>query len=90
MLERFTDRGLPVSVSFNAGVVDAYPQGAEAILEAGRDFVGYGMRQNSLSVARTSASSSQLRSRRSSALPVASRAAGYRRDCARPGTRSTC
>ena len=42
------DRHLPASTSINAGVVDAYPQCAEAMLEAGWEFVGHGMHQKSM------------------------------------------
>jgi allantoinase len=45
LLKLFTQRGLPVSTSFNAGVIDAYPQAAEALLRAGWDFIGHGMHQ---------------------------------------------
>jgi peptidoglycan/xylan/chitin deacetylase (PgdA/CDA1 family) len=51
MLALFTERHLPVSASFNAGVIDAYPQAAEAILAAGWEFVGHGMHQKSLNAA---------------------------------------
>jgi peptidoglycan/xylan/chitin deacetylase (PgdA/CDA1 family) len=51
MLALFTERRLPVSVSFNAGVIDAYPQAAEAILAAGWEFVGHGMHQRTLNAA---------------------------------------
>lgn len=37
--------GLPASTSFNAGVIDAYPAAAEAMLEAGWEFIGHGMHQ---------------------------------------------
>ena len=37
--------GLPASASFNAGVIDAYPPAAEAILRAGWEFIGHGMHQ---------------------------------------------
>lgn len=45
LLKLFTERGLPVSTSFNAGVIDAYPQAAEAMLRAGWEFIGHGMHQ---------------------------------------------
>lgn len=45
ILALFTERRLPASVSFNAGVIDAYPQAAAAMLEAGWEFVGHGMHQ---------------------------------------------
>ena len=37
--------GLPASTSFNAGVIDAYPQAADAMLKAGWEFIGHGMHQ---------------------------------------------
>lgn len=37
--------GLPASTSLNAGVIDAYPQAAEAMLKAGWEFIGHGMHQ---------------------------------------------
>jgi allantoinase len=37
--------GLPASTSFNAGVIDAYPQAADAMLNAGWEFIGHGMHQ---------------------------------------------
>jgi peptidoglycan/xylan/chitin deacetylase (PgdA/CDA1 family) len=37
--------GLPVATSFNAGVIDAYPQAAEAMLRAGWEFIAHGMHQ---------------------------------------------
>jgi len=42
------ERGLPASTSFNAGVIDAYPRAAEAIRDAGWEFVGHGMHQKVL------------------------------------------
>jgi peptidoglycan/xylan/chitin deacetylase (PgdA/CDA1 family) len=39
--------GLPASTSFNAGVIDAYPQAADAMLKAGWEFIGHGMHQKS-------------------------------------------
>ncbi len=39
--------GLPASTSLNAGVIDAYPQAAEAMLQAGWEFIGHGMHQKS-------------------------------------------
>ncbi len=38
-------KGLPASTSFNAGVIEAYPQAAEAMLNAGWEFIGHGMHQ---------------------------------------------
>ena len=48
ILELFAERGLPASVSINAGVVDAYPACAEAILDAGWEFIGHGIHQRSV------------------------------------------
>lgn len=45
ILKLFSERGLPASTSFNAGVIDAYPQAAEAMLKAGWEFIGHGMHQ---------------------------------------------
>jgi peptidoglycan/xylan/chitin deacetylase (PgdA/CDA1 family) len=43
ILELF--EGLPASASLNAGVIDAYPQAADAMLKAGWEFIGHGMHQ---------------------------------------------
>ena len=51
LLELFSARGLPVSTSCNAGVIDAYPQAAEAMQRAGWEFVGHGMHQRTLNAA---------------------------------------
>jgi allantoinase len=48
MLEALSARGLPASTSFNAGVIDAYPRAAEAMLKAGWEFIGHGVHQKSL------------------------------------------
>lgn len=45
ILDLFNDRGLPASTSINAGVIDAYPQAAEAMLKAGWEFIGHGIHQ---------------------------------------------
>jgi peptidoglycan/xylan/chitin deacetylase (PgdA/CDA1 family) len=37
--------GIPASTSINAGVIDAYPPAAEAMLKAGWEFIGHGMHQ---------------------------------------------
>ncbi len=47
ILDLFADRGVPASTSINAGVIDAYPQCAETMLEAGWEFIGHGMHQKS-------------------------------------------
>lgn len=48
LIEMFAERGLPAGCSFNAGVIDAYPACAEAILEAGWEFIGHGIHQKAI------------------------------------------
>ena len=48
ILKLFADRGLPASTSFNAGVIDAYPQAAEAMLKADWEFIGHGIHQKAV------------------------------------------
>ena len=48
ILEAFDKRGLPASTSCNAGVIDAYPQAAQAMLKAGWEFIGHGMHQKAI------------------------------------------
>ncbi|MBB5214939.1 polysaccharide deacetylase family protein [Parapusillimonas granuli] len=48
ILDAIVQRGLPASTSFNASVIDAYPAAAEAMLEAGWEFIGHGLHQKSL------------------------------------------
>lgn len=48
LLDLFAARGVPVSTSFNAGVVDAYPEAAEAMRAAGWEFIGHGMHQKAV------------------------------------------
>lgn len=48
LLKMFADRGLPASTSINAGVVEAYPACADAMLAAGWEFIGHGMHQQSM------------------------------------------
>jgi hypothetical protein len=48
ILEAFATRKLPASTSFNAGVIDAYPQAAKAMLDAGWEFIGHGMHQKAM------------------------------------------
>ena len=48
ILKLFTERGLPASTSFNAGVIDAYPSAADAMLKAGWEFIGHGMHQKAI------------------------------------------
>ncbi len=47
-LKLITERGLAASTSINAGVVDAYPACAEAMREAGWEFIGHGLHQQSM------------------------------------------
>lgn len=48
MLEAITSRGLPASTSCNASVIDAYPRAAQAMLQAGWEFIGHGMHQKAI------------------------------------------
>ena len=48
LIEMFAARGLPASCSFNAGVIHAYPACAEAIHEAGWEFIGHGVHQKAI------------------------------------------
>lgn len=48
ILDLFKSRGIPASTSVNAGVIEAYPSCAEAMLAAGWEFVGHGMHQKSM------------------------------------------
>jgi peptidoglycan/xylan/chitin deacetylase (PgdA/CDA1 family) len=48
ILDLFAERDVPASTSVNAGVIDAYPACAEAMLEAGWEFIGHGLHQRSL------------------------------------------
>jgi len=48
ILDLFAERGLPASTSINAGVVEAYPQCAEAMRDAGWEFIGHGIHQRSV------------------------------------------
>ncbi len=48
IINAIVERGLPASASFNAGVIDAYPRAAQAMHEAGWEFVGHGMHQKAL------------------------------------------
>ncbi len=54
ILELFQQRRLPASTSFNAGVIDAYPEAADAMREAGWEFIGHGMHQKAMNHAGTS------------------------------------
>ncbi len=55
MIAAIAERGLPASTSFNASVIDAYPAAAHAMRDAGWEFIGHGMHQQSLSGADESA-----------------------------------
>ena len=48
ILRAFASRSLPASTSFNAGVIDAYPQAAKAMRDAGWEFIGHGMHQKAI------------------------------------------
>jgi allantoinase len=48
MIDAIVERGLPASTSFNAGVIDAYPRAAQAMHDAGWEFIGHGMHQKAL------------------------------------------
>lgn len=48
MLQAISVRGLPASTSCNASVIDAYPRAAQAMLEAGWEFIGHGMHQQAI------------------------------------------
>ena len=48
ILDLFADRGVPASTSINAGVIEAYPACADAMLVAGWEFIGHGMHQKSM------------------------------------------
>ncbi len=48
LFETFARRGLPVTCAFNASVIDTYPDLAQAVLEAGWEFMGHGMHQRAL------------------------------------------
>ena len=48
LLDCFAERGLPASVSLNAGVIGAYPTLAAAMRDAGWEFIGHGVHQKSI------------------------------------------
>lgn len=48
ILEALRRRGLPASTTINASVIDVYPRIAEAMLEAGWEFMGHGWTQKAL------------------------------------------
>ncbi len=51
IMEMLAGRGIPASTSFNAGVIDAYPDAAIAMRDAGWEFIGHGMHQKTLNAA---------------------------------------
>lgn len=48
ILKLFHERRLPASTSFNAGVIEAYPAAAEAMMELGWEFIGHGIHQKAM------------------------------------------
>lgn len=48
ILETLKQRGLPASTTINASVIDVYPRAAEAMLQAGWEFMGHGWTQKAL------------------------------------------
>lgn len=48
IIEAIRSRGLTASTSFNAGVIHAYPRAAEAMRDAGWEFIGHGVHQKAL------------------------------------------
>jgi allantoinase len=48
MIEAIVQRGLPASTSINASAIQSYPRAAEAMLQAGWEFIGHGMQQKSI------------------------------------------
>ncbi len=48
MIEAIASRGLPASTSFNAGVIQAYPRAAQAMHDAGWEFIGHGVHPKAL------------------------------------------
>jgi peptidoglycan/xylan/chitin deacetylase (PgdA/CDA1 family) len=48
IMELLARRGLPANAMVNSAVIDEHPRVAEAILEAGWEFIGHGVRQRSL------------------------------------------
>jgi allantoinase len=55
LFEALSRRGLPASCALNAGVIEAYPRVAEAILDAGWEVIGHGLHQRSLQAERSEA-----------------------------------
>lgn len=48
IIEAIGSRGLTASTSFNASVIEAYPRAAEAMRDAGWEFIGHGVHQKAL------------------------------------------
>lgn len=48
LFEALRRRGLPASCALNAGVIEAYPRLAGAVLDAGWEVIGHGLHQRSL------------------------------------------
>lgn len=48
LLDCFAERGLPASVSLNAGVIEAYPTVSAAMRDADWEFIGHGVHQKSI------------------------------------------
>jgi len=48
ILSLFSKYGVPASTSFNAGVIDAYPEAAAAMRDAGWEFIGHGVHQKAM------------------------------------------
>ncbi|MFF3867696.1 polysaccharide deacetylase family protein [Micromonospora sp. NPDC001898] len=48
VVSALTGRGLPASVSFNAAVIDAYPEAAGRLRDTGWEFVAHGLHQQAL------------------------------------------
>lgn len=51
MLKAFAERGLPGGISMNAAVVEDYPRAFDALVASGWEFIGHGVRQQSLHAA---------------------------------------
>lgn len=48
LFDLFAEKGIPASCSFNAGVIDAYPDCSAAIRDAGWEFIGHGLHQKAI------------------------------------------
>lgn len=51
MIDAVRSRGLRCAASLNASVIDSHPRAAEAMLEAGWEFIGHGLHQRALTQA---------------------------------------